>query len=229
MKWEDFPTQVYTDAQGRAQSPSVITGEKEGDFTVRATSGDVSTTFTAHVGRTSHAIEITGGDDQQATPGDAFADPLTVKVTKNGAPAADTEVEFSVDSGAEGAPAFEGGEDSVTVTTDADGEASATELVAGQEPGTYNVLASAGDAGIRFTVEVTEEDATASPSPSPSGTSDTTTGGSDSTGGTDAQGDSGSLAVTGAAGIGILAGVAAALAALGWAAVRFTRSRRAQD
>ncbi len=112
------------------------------------------------------------------------------------------------------------------VTTDADGEATATELVAGQEPGTYNVLAAAGDAGIRFTVEVTEKDASPSPSPSPSGTSDATTGGSD---GTDTQGDSGSLALTGAAGIGTLAGAAAAFAALGWAAIRFTRSRRAQD
>ncbi|MBC2901273.1 glycine-rich protein [Streptomyces cupreus] len=229
VKWEDFPTEVRTDAQGRAASPSVITGEKEGTFTVRATSGSASTTFTAHVGQTSHAIEIKDGDEQQAEPGDAFAEPLTVKVTKNGAPAADTEVEFTVESEAEGAPAFEGDEDSVSVTTDADGEASATELVAGEEPGTYNVLASAGDAGIRFTVEVTEEDATPSPSPSPSGTSDATTGGSDSTGGTDTQGDSGNLALTGAAGIGTLAGAAAALTALGWAAVRFTRSRRTQD
>lgn len=231
VKFEDFPTEMRTDAQGRAASPSVITGEKEGAFTVRATSGDASTTFTAHVAETSHAIEITGGDDQQAEAGAAFAEPLAVKVTKNGAPAADTEVEFTVESSIEGAPTFEGDADSVNVTTDADGEASATELVAGQEPGTYNVLATAGDTGIRFTVEVTQKDTPASPSPSPSGTSDTTTGGSDSTGGTgtDTQGGSGSLALTGAAGIGTLAGAAAALAALGWAALRFTRSRRAQD
>jgi hypothetical protein len=229
VKWEDSPTEVYTDAQGRAQSPSVITGEKEGAFTVRATSGDVSTTFTAHVAQTSHAIEITGGDDQQAAPGDAFAEPLTVKVTKHGASAADTEVEFSVESNTDEAPAFEGDEQSVSVTTDADGEATATELVAGQEPGTYNVLATAGDAGIRFTVEVTEEGATASPSPSPSGTSDTTTGGTGSTGGTGAQGDSGSLALTGAAGIGTLAGAAAALVGLGWAATRLRKRTRTQD
>ncbi|CCK28073.1 hypothetical protein BN159_3694 [Streptomyces davaonensis JCM 4913] len=229
VKWEDFPTQVYTDAQGRAASPSVITGEKEGSFTVRATSGTATTTFTAHVAETSHTIEITGGDEQQAAIGDTFAEPLSVKVTKNGAPAADTEVQFTVESSDDEAPAFKGDEDSVKVTTDADGEATATDLVAGKEPGTYNVLAAAGDAGIRFTVEVTEKDASPSPSPSPSGTSDSTTGGSDSTGGTDTQGDSGSLALTGAAGIGTLAGAAAALAALGWAAIRFTRSRRAQD
>ncbi|MGW0596042.1 hypothetical protein ACWD11_02720 [Streptomyces sp. NPDC002776] len=232
VRWDDStPAEVYTDAQGRAESPRVITEEKEGAFTVRATSGDASTTFTAHVAELSHAVEITGGDDQQAAPGEAFAEPLTVKVTKHGTSAADTEVEFSVESNTDEAPTFEG-EQSVSVTTDAEGEATATELVAGQEPGTYNVLATAGDAGIRFTVEVTEEGATASPSPSPSGTSDTTTGGTGSTGGTggtDTQGDSGSLALTGAAGIGTLAGAAAALVGLGWAATRLRKRPRTQD
>ncbi len=63
VKFEDYPTEMRTDAQGRAASPSVITGAKEGTFKVRATSGTATTTFTAHVAQTSHAIEITGGDE----------------------------------------------------------------------------------------------------------------------------------------------------------------------
>ncbi|MDN3024626.1 hypothetical protein [Streptomyces sp. S.PB5] len=226
VKWEDFPTEVYTDAQGRAQSPGVITGETEGDFAVRATSGDTSTTFTAHVKQGIYSIEITGGDEQRAKPGEAFADPLGVKVAKPGVPVADTPVEFRVEDDTEGAPVFEGDKRTAFVTTNARGEASAPELTAGTEEGTYTVVATVGEATARFTLEVTEEEATSSPSPSPSGTSDTATGGSDTDSGTGAQGDSGSLALTGAAGIGTLAGVAAALTALGWAATRLrTRSR----
>ncbi|MGV9456306.1 glycine-rich protein [Streptomyces sp. NPDC003635] len=232
VEWQDEekPTvEVWTDAQGRARTPDLVTHTKEGGFTVLATSGTATTRFTARVGQTSHVLEITGGDEQQAKTGEAFAEPLTVKVTKGGDPAADTRVEFAVEGEAEGAPAFDGDEDSVSVSTDAYGEASAPELIAGQEPGTYSVVATVGEATTRFSLEVVEEDATLSPSPSPSGGSDTTTGGSNGTDGTDTQGDSGSLALTGAAGIGTLAGAAAALVGLGWAATRLRKRTRTQD
>ncbi|MES5816382.1 hypothetical protein [Streptomyces sp. RG80] len=227
VKWEDFPNEVYTNAQGRAQSPSFITGEKEGDFTVRATSGDATTTFTAHVKKTTHVIEITGGDEQRAEPGAAFADPLTVKVTKADKPVT-TTVKFQVEGDAEDAPVFHGGESVARVATDTDGEATAPELTAGLATGTYTVVATVGEASARFTLEVTEEGATASPSPSPSTTTGTTgtTGGSDNTG---TQGDSGSLALTGAAGVGTLAGAAVALVGLGWAATRLRKRPRTQD
>lgn len=215
VKWDDGPAEVTTDDQGRAESPGLISGAKEGDFTVRATSGSLSTTFTAHVKAGIYSIEITGGDEQEAGPGEAFADPLSVKVAKPGASVADTPVEFSVEGDAEGAPVFEGDERTASVTTNGRGEVSAPALTAGTEEGTYTVVATVGEATARFTLEVTGDEATASPSPSPSGTSETIISGSDT------QGGSGSLALTGAAGIGTLAALAAALTALGWAALRY--------
>ncbi|WP_181387323.1 glycine-rich protein [Streptomyces sp. Act143] len=225
LRWDEEPTEVWTDDQGRAQSPAVITGKAEGDFTVRAASGDASTTFTAHVREGIYAIEITGGDEQQAKPGEAFADPLSVKIAKPGVPVADIPVKFSVEGDAEGAPTFEGGEPTATVSTNGRGEVSAPELTAGDAAGTYTVVATVDDATARFTLKVVAaEEGGASPSPSPSESSDTTASASDDSGD-----DSGSLALTGAAGIGTLAGAAAALTALGWAALRLRTRFRAQD
>ncbi|MGP2435727.1 glycine-rich protein [Streptomyces sp. JW3] len=230
VKWDDEGlTEVYTDDQGRAASPAVLTGEAAGAFSVRATSGAASTAFTAHVGRTSHALTITGGDEQRAEPGTAFAESLAVRVTKDGAPAVDTEVTFAVEGDAEDAPVFADGAGTVLATTDADGRATAAELIAGQTPGVYTVLASAGGTTIRFTVEVTEKQAADSPSPSTSETSSTAPTDSDGSGGTSAPGGSGSLASTGAADLGTLAAAALALAALGWAATRFGRRARTRS
>ncbi|MFJ3796677.1 hypothetical protein ACIPSJ_10340 [Streptomyces sp. NPDC090088] len=209
-------TEVTTDTQGRARSPRVTAGDTEGDFGVRATSGNVSTTFTAHVGETAHSIEITGGDGQQARPGASFAEPLSVAVSAAGARAAGTVVEFRVRSDADGAPVFKGDERTVSVTTDADGEASAPELVAGERTGTYTVTATAADATARFTLKVTAADeASPSPSPSPSGTGQAAPGASDGD-----DGGAGDLALTGAGDIGTLAAAAVALAAAGWAVLR---------
>ncbi|WP_225835994.1 hypothetical protein [Streptomyces sp. NK08204] len=231
VKFGEGATEVTTDAQGLARSPRITTGDAEGDFTVRATSGKVATTFTAQVRKTAHTITITGGDAQRVKPGAAFAEALSVQVTASGAPAADTAVEFRVEGDAEDAPAFEGGKRTVTVTTDTSGDASAPELVAGLGTGTYTVVAAAGDATARFTLEVGAE-ASPSPSPSPSTSTGTGTGTGtpeSSTPGTDTQGGSGSLALTGAGGIGTIAGIAAALTALGLAAKRYAGRLRGRS
>ncbi|SOR80438.1 MULTISPECIES: glycine-rich protein [Streptomyces] len=231
---------VPTDARGRAQSAPLETGSKEGEFTIRAEAGGVSTVFTVKVKESAYTVSVAGGDDQRAEQGEAFEEALRAHVVKSGATApAGTEVEFRVEDDSDDAPRFEDGKQVVRVRTDDSGKATAPTLTAGEGTGTYTVAASVGDAMTQFAVEVVEGDGAGSPSPSPttdpspsadpspspsaspSGTAGTTGGtGSSTTGGTSTNLDSGSLASTGAGGIGILLAAAAALATAGFVAFR---------
>ncbi|MEU3889352.1 hypothetical protein [Streptomyces sp. NPDC029041] len=162
---------------------------------------------------------------------------------------AGTEVEFRVEDDSEDAPRFADGKRVVRAETDASGRATAPVLTAGEGMGTYTVAASVGDAMTQFAVEVVEDDGapepgpgdasgspsaspTSDPSPSaePSPSSSTATSGTTGGDGTPATGggtstalDGGSLASTGAGGTGLLLAVAAALAAVGFAALRLAR------
>ncbi|MEV0239329.1 hypothetical protein AB0I06_05215 [Streptomyces sp. NPDC050674] len=245
---DDVKAVVATDAKGRAQSPFInLSGHKEGRFTVRAKTLGAETVFTVRVKESPYTVSIAGGDGQKAEQGQDFADALLARVVKSGATApAGTEVEFRVEDTGEDAPRFEGEDRVVRVKTDDSGRAEAPALTAGEGTGTYTVAASVGDAMTQFAVEVvpgdggTEEpgpgDASGSPSPSPTAdpspsaepsptaggaTSGTTGGdGTSTTGGTSADLGGGSLASTGAGGTGVLLAVAAALAAVGFAAFR---------
>ncbi len=236
---------LATDAQGRVQTPSIYTGSKKGDFTIHATApGGLSTDFVVHVRNLANEVKVLAGDKQQAEPGQPFPEVLQALVTDEGKPAAGVKVDFLVHSGSAGLPEFEGKYAGTRETADAEGKVSSRELVAGDELGTYTVTASVdGGASASFTVEVVEKvepdpSASPSPTPSPSGSADGVTGGTgdgDGSGGTDTGGSvtggsgndttsplSGGLASTGAGGIGLMLGAAAALAALGAAAVRFS-------
>ncbi|MFI6855584.1 hypothetical protein [Streptomyces sp. NPDC050416] len=230
---------VPTDARGRARSAPLRTGlGKEGEFTVRAEAGGASTVFTVKVRKSAYTVSVAGGDDQRAEQGEAFEEALQARVIRSGATApAGTEVEFRVEDDSDDAPRFEDGERVVRVETDDSGKATAPTLTAGEGTGTYTVAASVGDAMAQFAVEVvageasgspspspsTDPSASADPSPSPSSSASGTTGGtgSSTTGGTSTDLDSGSLASTGAGGIGVLLGAAAALATAGFVAFRF--------
>ncbi|MER5209300.1 hypothetical protein ABT063_01535 [Streptomyces sp. NPDC002838] len=227
---------VETDAQGRAQTPPIYTSSSQkGDFTVRATApGGLSTDFTVHLKNLANEVTAVAGDKQQAEPGQPFAEALQAVVTDSGKPAVGAKVDFRVEGSGSGGPEFEGKFVGVQETADAEGKVTAPELVAGEELGTYTVTATVGGgASVAFTVEVVAEDETdpsASPTPSPTGSADNGTGGTgddngSGTGGTgndnSAQLTDGGLASTGAGGIGLMLGAAAALAALGVAAVRF--------
>ncbi|MFD3502642.1 hypothetical protein [Streptomyces sp. NPDC058678] len=236
---------LASDAQGRVQTPVIYTGSsKKGDFTVRATApGGLSTDFTVHIKNLANEVKVVAGDKQQAEPGEPFAEALQVLVTDDGKPAAGAKVDYRVQGDSWNGPTFGGRAVGVQATADAEGKAVTRELVAGTELGTYTVTATVGGgASATFTVEVVEKvesdpSASASPSPSPSGSADGVTGGTgDDDGSTAGSGNDnstqttsgGGLASTGAGGIGLIAGVAALLAALGVAAVRFSPRLRAR-
>ncbi|MEU3105775.1 hypothetical protein [Streptomyces griseoflavus] len=163
-------------------------------------------------------------------------------MTDDGEPAPGARVDFLVEASRfDGGPVFEGGVSGVPATADAEGRATAPrDIVAGDAPGTCTVTAKVpGGAGTTFTVEVVENTDGPSPTPSP-GASGGTGGddggkGDDDTAGGARDGGSptgllGSLADTGAGGIALLVTAALGLAAVGFAAVRFsprlrTRSR----
>ncbi|MFJ4278369.1 hypothetical protein [Streptomyces massasporeus] len=245
---DDDETVVATDAQGRAQTPVIDLGSsKEGRFTVRAKTLGAETVFTVQVKESPYTVSVGGGNEQKAEQGEDFAEALVARVVKSGRTApAGTEVEFRVEDTAEGAPRFEGEDRVVRVKTDDSGRATAPALTAGEGTGTYTVAASVGGAMTQFAVEVVAGDGGSqepgpgdeSPSPSASATTDPSpsaepspststdpsgTAGGDgtsTTGGTSTDLVGGSLASTGAGGIGLLLAAAAALAAVGFAALR---------
>ncbi|MFI9172892.1 hypothetical protein [Streptomyces lincolnensis] len=235
---------LASDAQGRVRTPVIYTSSsKKGDFTVRATApGGLSTDFTVHIKNLANEVEIVAGDEQQAEPGEPFAEALQVLVTDDGKPAAGAKVDYRVQGDSGNGPTFGGRVVGVEATADAEGKAVSDELVAGDELGTYTITATVGGgASATFTVEVVEKvesDPSASPSPSPSASASAdadggTGGGSDggvTGGGNDnsPQLTGGGLANTGAGGIGLIAGAAALLAALGIAAMRFSPKLRAR-
>ncbi|CAM5374914.1 hypothetical protein SALBM311S_01708 [Streptomyces alboniger] len=245
---------LATDAKGRVQTPTIHTGSKKGDFTIRATApGGLSTDFVVHVRNLANEVKVLEGDEQQAEPGRPFTDVLQALVTDEGKPAVGVKVNFRVDGSGTGLPRFEGEHASTRETTDDEGTVSSRKLVAGDELGTYTVTASVdGGASASFTVEVVEKVETdpsaspsASPSPSPSGSADGVTGGTEDGSGSGGTGNdgtgtggsgndnssplSGALAGTGTGGIGLMLGAAAALAALGVAAVRLSPRLRARS
>ncbi|PAZ17233.1 hypothetical protein CLM62_03760, partial [Streptomyces sp. SA15] len=233
---------LASDAQGRVQTPVIYTsGSKKGDFTVRATApGGLSTDFTVHMKNLANEVKVVAGDKQQAEPGQPFAEALQVLVTEDGKPAAGAKVNYLVQGDSWNGPTFGGRAVGVQATADAEGKAVSRELVAGDELGTYTITATVGGgASATFTVEVVEkvdtdpsESPSASPSPSDSAagtTGDTSGGTSDDNNASGSGNDNstqttsgGGLASTGAGGIGLMLGAAAALAALGVAAVRFS-------
>jgi hypothetical protein len=236
---------LASDAQGRVQTPVIYTStSKKGDFTVRATApGGLSTDFTVHIKNLANEVKIVAGDEQQAEPGEPFAEALEVLVTDDGKPAVGAKVNYRVQGDSWNGPTFGGRAVGVEATADAEGKAVSRELVAGDELGTYTITATVGGgASATFTVEVVEKvesDPSASPSPSPSA-SDPADGGGGTGGGSDDGGTSGGgndnspqltgggLASTGAGGIGLIAGAAALLAALGFAAMHFSPKLRAR-
>ena len=89
-------------------------------------------------GQTSYVLQITGGDNQSAVIGTAYARPLQVTVTNGGAPLAGVVVQFTApSSGASLIP------DLFTATTDASGVASAA-VTANWYAGPIEVVASYG-------------------------------------------------------------------------------------
>ena len=128
-------TQVKTDNNGRATT-RVTLGQTPGAFQVRARAGTGSASFSLTTNLNATNIAINGGGNQSAVIGQAFAQPISVRVTdaqSRAVPGA--SVTFQVASG------------SATVTspavTDANGVASAT-VTAGPTPGPVVINAIVG-------------------------------------------------------------------------------------
>ncbi|MGQ4515954.1 lytic transglycosylase domain-containing protein [Streptomyces sp. DW26H14] len=183
----DAKVTVTTGKDGTADAPAVQAGEDVGSFTVRATADGVpAADFKATV--TPHSADklVYLGDPQSAAPGAEFDKPIAVKATLGGAAAGKVAVSASVltDKGApapDGAPSFKSadGKPPVTtlsgLTTAADGTLTLPTLVAGDDPGTYQIkLTAEGGGSVTVTVTVTDPadppsgDPSGSPSSSPS-------------------------------------------------------------
>ena len=125
-----------TDADGRA-SATLTLGGKPGTNTVSARVAELyRVTFTAIGVAIPRTLTRISGDGQKGTAGARLAEPFAVSVLdQNGNPLAGTEVTFAVTAGG-------GTLSATTVTTDADGRASAV-LTLGSAPGANTVTAAA--------------------------------------------------------------------------------------
>lgn len=103
-------------------------------------------------------ITPVGGAVQSAMVGTAFAAPLAATVIgTNGQPVAGAMVTFTA-PGAEPTGSFPGGAATVTVTADAGGVATSPPFAAGQQAGSYAVLASANGAAQAASFTLTNRD-----------------------------------------------------------------------
>ncbi|MWV47899.1 hypothetical protein GRS96_01260 [Rathayibacter sp. VKM Ac-2803] len=93
-------------------------------------------------------LAVIGDVPEPVAPGSAF-DAANVLVSRDGSPVPDVTVTFHV---ASGPAAFEG--EVLAVQTDADGIATAADLVATEGTGDVELIASAGDASLTVRLEV---------------------------------------------------------------------------
>lgn len=128
-------TSAQTNQNGRAQT-NVTLGQQPGPVQVRVRAGTGEATFTLTTNLNASGLTVTGGAGQSAVIGQAFATPISVRVTSStGAPVPSAAVSFSVTSGSATVPS--------PATTNADGVASVT-VTAGQVAGPVVVRASIG-------------------------------------------------------------------------------------
>lgn len=146
-----FPTptsiQRTTDVNGRAAATFVLPSDRTGAYTVRATAGSATATFNLTINVATAGIAIVSGNEQSAIIGQAFGQPLQVRVTDAQArPVAGTTVTFNVATGTATL-------NPVSATTNAEGIASTT-LTAGNTVGAVSVVATSGTQSTTFNLSV---------------------------------------------------------------------------
>ena len=138
-------TSRTTDINGRATT-RVTLGQTPGSVQIRVRSGTGSATFALTVNLSATSLQITGGNNQTAVLGQAFATPLSVRVVDaSSQPVPGAAVAFRVATGAATVPA--------SATTDNTGTASVT-VTAGQTAGPVTVTASLGTLSQTFSLIV---------------------------------------------------------------------------
>jgi hypothetical protein len=144
-------TTITTGSNGVATAPGLMANDAAGNFTVTATAGSLSTSFSLTNTAAPGAIKVSAGNNQTATVNAQYATPLQVTVTDvHGNPVVGVPVTFTLPTtGVSGT--FAG---SATVLTGAGGIATAPALTADTVSGSFHVVASvAGLSGLaRFTL-----------------------------------------------------------------------------
>jgi protocatechuate 3,4-dioxygenase beta subunit len=135
---------VGTDSQGVATAPAFTANFTVGSYTVDAHSdyGTVQLSLSNTANGLPASITATGATSQEATVNGSYAQPLQARVTDaNGNPVQGATVTFSILPGPTGASAtFLGGAPSAT--TDSNGLATSSALIAGGVPGRFSATAS---------------------------------------------------------------------------------------
>ena len=130
------PSSSTTNAQGQTSTTVTLASNATGTITIRATTGNLSTTLTVITNVTLTGLQKVSGDAQTAPAGQPFSQPLIVQVNaSNGQPAVGQAVNFAI-SGS-------GTLSAATVNTDASGRAQVI-VTAGATAGAVTVTASAG-------------------------------------------------------------------------------------
>ncbi|MBI4877691.1 MAG: Ig-like domain-containing protein [Acidobacteria bacterium] len=133
---------TITDASGRALA-EVTLGQTPGVLALRAKAGSASATFNFTVNVRITSLAKTGGDNQLATVGQVFAQPLGVQVLDDqNRPVPGVQVAFSTLSGSAAI-------NPATVTTDANGRA-AVSVTAGPLAGAIQIRATVGSLSQTF-------------------------------------------------------------------------------
>jgi adhesin/invasin len=146
-----FPTpqniQRTTDINGRASASFTLPSDRSGTFNIRAIAGSATASFTTTVNVAAAGIVRVSGADQIAVIGQAFSQPLQVRVTDaQGRGVANAAVTFNVTSGTATV-------NSPSATTNAEGVASTT-VTAGNSAGPVTVTATSGSQTTTFSLTV---------------------------------------------------------------------------
>ncbi len=136
---------VATGANGVATAPTLTADEVSGTYSVVATSGIFTASFSLTNSTVAQATTVTiaAGSGQAATVGSAFAQSLAVVVSDPfGDPVAGASVDFQVAADKGATASFASGGTSAVVQTGYDGRATAPQLLAGSTSGTFTVTAT---------------------------------------------------------------------------------------
>jgi hypothetical protein len=140
-------TTVTTGSNGQA-SVHATANTIAGTYSVTASVGSLSANFNLRNTPGPAVLQIVSGNNQTTTVNTAFANPLVVEVLDQfNNPVPNVNVTFTAPSS--GASALFGGNSSITVTTDANGQASVN-IDANTSAGSYAVTASVGSLSANF-------------------------------------------------------------------------------
>lgn len=139
--------QVATNASGIANAGTFTANSKVGSYTASAAAGSASATFNlTNVPGTPATIALTSGNSQNAVIDTAFVNPLVVTVTDvGGNPVPAATVTFTAPTGLNPSLTFSNASTTISVPTNAAGQASSGAMTANGVPGgPYNVRVASG-------------------------------------------------------------------------------------